>query len=154
MKKMADLICRYFDEHGVQYQRVSDDRVRAGFQLTHSTYMVHLHADEQNGRVVLAATIASPVPAGRRAAMAEYFARGNFQLAVGSLNLDMSDGQVVFRIRVIVADGELTDGMIHDALELALTTIDTYYPSMMEIIHAVASPADAMPEAKGSPLVL
>jgi len=152
MKSMMDVISEHFDSQDVKYQQTDSGRLRAGFKLTNSSYTVFVHPDEGNRRVVLVTTMASNVPEPKRAAAAEFIARANLHFAVGGFDLDFSDGQMVFRVGVIVADGQLTGGMVWEALALALTTMDTYHPGIMQIIHAGVSPADAVAAMRSEPV--
>ncbi len=90
------------------------------------------------------------VPGDQRAPMAEFITRANFGLNVGAFEMDMSDGELRFRVGVDLENTADCAPLLRQCLAAGLTTAERYYPGFMSILHADAHPRDAIAEVEGS----
>jgi hypothetical protein len=84
------------------------------------------------------------VPEPRRSAVAEYAARVNFGLVVGSLELDLEDGTVRMKTSIDVEGDRLSPALVRNLIYANVRTLDVYAPGLLLVIQADASPAEAL----------
>ena len=108
------------------------------------TYQAFLKVIESLDRLELFLIAAITVPVKKRSAVAEALARANYRTFGGRLDLDMSDGEIRFRIGIDVEGGELSPEMVSNLLAMGNTTLDRYLPALMAVVYANTSPADAI----------
>ena len=88
-------------------------------------------------------------PEGRRRAIAELVTRANWCLALGSLDLDFSDGDVRFRCAVDVEDGVLTPARLQNVVDAGLWTLDNYHDALLRVMIAGEEPGVAFGRVVG-----
>ncbi len=103
----------------------------------------------ENGKVVRVYTCTEMcVPAERRAAACEALMRANYGLPVGGFEMDLRDGEVVFKGSIFLADGELGDGQLAESIGGGIYLYDRYYPALMRVVFGGASPEQAIAEVE------
>ncbi len=86
------------------------------------------------------------VPEERRAAACEALTRANWGLPVGSFEMDLRDGELVFKGSIFLADGELGDAQLASSLRGGVYLYDKYFPALMRVVYGGASPEKAISE--------
>lgn len=79
-----------------------------------------------------------------RPSVAELIARANFSIHVGRFEIDMDDGQVGFRITHVIGESLVSPEVLECYLRSLVETVDRYFPSFMQHIHAGCTPEDAV----------
>ena len=88
------------------------------------------------------------VPEGRRAAVAEWTARTNFEHRFSSFGLDPRDGEVRCAAGLIVADAEFTHDMFRNLLLVNVQTMNDHLQELMQVAFGVApASVGSAPEA-------
>lgn len=82
--------------------------------------------------------------AAMRPLAAEMVARANYGLAIGRLDIDMSDGEIAFHIGHLIGESGLDDANIGRLFRLALNTSDRYFGALMRLIYGGHTPSDAV----------
>ncbi|MDM8007631.1 MAG: YbjN domain-containing protein [Phycisphaerae bacterium] len=89
------------------------------------------------------------IPEGRRTAMAELIARINYDLLVGGFALNLSDGNLHFRITMPLADAELTQEQFDRLIGTSLWTVERYFKAVCRLLYGGdLSPAEAVAEVE------
>lgn len=102
----------------------------------------------EGDQLTVLAVAPAAVPAARRAAAAEYVARANCGLYVGSLDLDMDNGEVVTRVGLDFEGEPLSPRLIRNALAIVVRLGETYLPGLAQV-SAGAEPRAALAAAEG-----
>lgn len=79
-----------------------------------------------------------------RLSAAEFITRANFGLVLGNFEMDMSDGEIRYRISHFIPDGGLADSTIRNLISTALNTSDRYFPALMRLLFAGETAEDAV----------
>src|SRR5262249_10540066 len=86
----------------------------------------------------------------KMAAMAEFITRANRGMRIGNFELDMEDGEIRYKTSLDIEGGELTNKMIDNLLRANLSTMNRYFPGMMELIYSDKSPKDLIQKIEGA----
>ncbi len=90
----------------------------------------------------------NPVPASKRAAVAEFITRANYGMRIGNFELDYEDGELRYKSALDFENQALTATLIRNAVQPAVRTLDRYLPGLLRVIFGGASPAEAVAEVE------
>lgn len=116
----------------------------------HTAYDFLATVDEALDLVVCCARIPSRVPDTRRGAVCELLTRINYALRIGNFEMDLRDGELLFRTAIDVEGGTLTTAMVDSLVGTGFFTADRYFPAIMRVVYGGASPEEALAEPEGS----
>jgi hypothetical protein len=83
-------------------------------------------------------------PPGRRAAVAEFVHRANWNLAIGCFEFNQETGEVRFRTSLDLDQESLAPQLIRPLIRHALFTADHYHDGFLRVAVAGVEPADAI----------
>lgn len=86
------------------------------------------------------------VPDDKRSLMAEAVTRANFNLIVGSFEMDMDDGELKYKVTVPLDDAQLSLAQYRHCMRASLSTIRRYLPDFYRIVFGDALPEDVIDE--------
>ena len=75
---------------------------------------------------------------------AEYICRANFGMRIGNFELDFRDGQVAFRSSINFKGVPLSEKLIDNMIQPALTAYEEFYPGLIRVLAALDTPAQAI----------
>ena len=130
-------------EREIDHHIIGDDSVGGRIRTEKAAYELFMTVDEPRECVFIYLIFPNRAPDGRRQAVAELIARANWRLALGSLDLDFSDGDVRFRCAVDVEDGVLTPSMLQNMVSAGLWTLDTYHDALVRVMIGGEEPGTA-----------
>lgn len=140
---LLGVVTAMLTEHEIDHRIVSEDSVGGRIRTDKAAYELFITVDEPRKCVLTYLIFPNRAPDGRRQAVAELIARANWRLALGSLDLDFSDGDVRFRCAVDVEDGVLTPTMLQNIVSAGLWTLDTYHDALVRVMIAGEEPVVA-----------
>jgi hypothetical protein len=108
-------------------------------------------ADDDAGAVQLLAVCPLLAPPERRAAVAEAIARASFGMLDGSFELDPADGEVRFRIGLLLGGTELSRELLVAMASQLGGAVDTYAAALEAVVAGEADPAEAIAAAERAP---
>jgi hypothetical protein len=118
--------------------------LRMRYEGQQATWTVLMHAREDLRRLSFYSVLPEAVPEPRRAAVAEYLHRANFDLALGCFELDYDTGRVRFRTSLDVEGAQLSQAQIRNYLYTNVLTCERYLPGLLQVIEAETGPAEAI----------
>lgn len=111
-------------------------------------YRILLLADEDAGVIGARTSAAFRVPPEKRVAMCEAINRANWGLRVGSFEMDMDDGEVVFRVGLDHQDSAVSARLVARVVQASLGTFERYVPAFMRVIYGGATAMEAIHEVE------
>lgn len=130
------IVKTWLDETGWKYQEDDDSPIiRSGMAGKFSTFNVFFVCDEEKQVLQAVALTLFRIPEAQRREVAEFMARINYHLLLGSLKMDMSDGELRYEVAIDVEDGVLTPAMVQHCCMSACTSFDRSFPHVMSIIY-------------------
>jgi hypothetical protein len=136
----------YCEENQIRYQiGVEEQSIQFGMVGAVANYMCHwrVSPDEE----VVQMRIYYPIMVREleaRQRVAEFVARANHNMMVGSLQIDMDDGEVTYHIPHILGGEMPSSEQIRDLFVTAFTTADRYFPSLMLLLFGGYTASDAV----------
>lgn len=124
--------------------------MRMEYEGANGSWPVYARVYEERDQVAVLCTLADPVPATARPAVAELLARANFDLTYGSWEMDFDDGEVRFRTSIDVSRAALTDGLLDPMVRTGLEVVDQFLPALRAVASGASSPAQAIAQYRGS----
>ena len=115
--------------------------------LTHCRCSVVFHHEPGADELVVMAMHSSVVPPERRAAVAEFFTRLNWNLTGNRFLLDWQDGEVRLRRDVDVLAVPNTD-QIGGWFYSACLLVDGFFPALMNVVYRGMNPAQALEQGE------
>ena len=123
----------------------------AFFSGTNGNFRLIIRTIEAREVIVMDAEISVKAPVAKRADVSEYINRINGNLLIGSFQIDMDDGEVIFRV-VINLEGIEMDcyQLLRNSLQISINEADDNLPGILSVIYTNISPKDALnPNQRG-----
>jgi hypothetical protein len=130
------------------YTETDDGAVVCEMTGEHTVYSFLFRVDERMDIVCCYARVGFRVPADKRLAVCETLTRANYGLRVGNFEMDMDDGEVRYKASLDVEGGVLSETMVQNLVRASVASFDRYFPALMRVVWAGASPTDAIAEAE------
>lgn len=149
MNNIKQITKQWLDDTGWKYQEDDESPIiRSGMAGKNSTFNVFFVCDEEKQVLQTVALTLFRVPENLRREVAEFMARVNYFLLLGSLKMDMSDGELRYEVAIDVEDGVLTPPMVQHCCISACTSFDKSFPHVMSIIYGGKTAEEAFNEWK------
>jgi hypothetical protein len=145
-----DQLCGYLGEDGFGYGlREDGTAIETGFRGRTGAFRLVIFIREEPALLGLLVRLPEIVPEPKRPAMAEAIARANYALALGCFELDVSDGEIDFRVSMPTPGGALTQEQFRSLLGAAMWTTDRYHRAFCRLNFADdLSPAEVVAEVE------
>jgi len=117
--------------------------LRFGFGGKNANYEGVMVFDEDEEDTLMLLVAPNKVPEPKRLAAAEFLTRVNYGIKHGCFEMDMTDGEVRFKVSAVLCEGQLSQQMVHKMIGLALITLDRCYPALMAVTFANQTPSEA-----------
>jgi hypothetical protein len=140
---LADDVVDFLERDGWS-PTVEDGYITCGFQGDNGEWQCYVTVFEDEERIVFYSVYPEHVSDRSRRDVAELFIRINFNLLVGSFDLDLDDGEARFRTSLDIEGGELTDGLLRQVAYANVTTMDHYLPAVRGVDATTVTPAEAL----------
>jgi hypothetical protein len=147
VNKPLDLLVAFFSRNGWPCMKLQDGVLVGLMRSDTGRWDWRALADGEVLRLYSVAPV--NVPRRRRGAVMEYLTRANWGLSTATLEMDLSDGQVICRTTVP------TRGVTRQGIEYLVhgnfSAIDRYLPGLLKVIYGQASPRRAVLKAEADP---
>ncbi len=121
-----------------------DPLIRCGVQGNGVTFRLYFQAREEQDQLLLYVVGPNLVPEDKRTAVMEFLTRVNYGLVIGNFELDLSDGEVRYKVSVDVEGSKLVPIMVKNLIGAGVTMMDRYYPGLMAVAYGGKSPLEAI----------
>ena len=131
-RPIEDAILRYLQEERLNYARVRDGVYR--IQYSDVNFSIRLTAFEELDTLMVLALMDEKVPASHRPAVIEYLTRINYgSLIIGNFEMDLSDGEVQFRISIDTEHVGINTKKIEQMVDNAIHHAKRFAPGIEEL---------------------
>lgn len=114
------------------------------FNVENASFLCYARVREEHEQVMFYTIFPLRAPAERRADVAEFVARVNYGLALGNLELDVTDGELRFKTSADVSAAPFTLPLLRSLMQTAIATADRYYPGFTALLYSDITPAEAV----------
>ncbi len=150
--QMLSAIKQFFDSHDLPYDEpiidVKEDGtlyfyIRARFDHATGSFKMSIMNAADGTCLLFYASSPLRVPAKRRQAISEFITRTNYGQVIGNLEMDFSDGEVLFKTCLDCEGTVLTDELIFGLLFGSYHGMGKYQPLIESVIIGEATPEQA-----------
>jgi len=146
ISEVAEEILKNEDFHyDVDYQH-NCKIIHAGLSAKNANYRLLMSISDDREQILVFLRSFMNVPKDRRSAVAEYLMRANYCTKIGNLEIDFRDGQVQYKGSLDLKNTVLVPDMLMTLIYRSSSTMDFFFPGLMEVIYGGKSPADAIAE--------
>lgn len=144
-ESLKEVVIRFLEAEGWHYQVVESGRVvRAGVRGERGTWTCYLRIDAERRTVVCHLLMDLNIPPESRPAVLEYLTRVNYNLPVGSFDMDVDSGEIRFKTGLETPAGELSVGMVRALALTGLHATERYFPGVLAVVHSGLRPDAAL----------
>jgi hypothetical protein len=151
---MAGIFSRLIDfmeEEEWKYEIVEGETVlRFNFTGSAGRLLCYADVEEDKDWLIFYSYLPVNAPPEKMQAMSEFITRANRGMRIGNFELDYEDGEIRYKTSLDIEGGELTNKMIDNLLRANLSTMNRYFPGMMELIYSDKAPKDLVQRIEGA----
>ena len=143
---MSDVVKAHLEAHDWKYKEKEypDPNRRlflSGFQGEGGSFQVVFDMNEGSQTLSISVRSQFNFPRAHRLPLCEYIARANYSLILGSFEIDMSDGEVSFKVASFAEN--FTDAMVLRNFHVGLSAMNEHFPKMMKVAYGVLTTEQA-----------
>ena len=150
---MAGIFSRLIDfmeEEEWKYEILEGETVlRFHFKGSSGRLLCYSDVEESKDWLIFYSYLPVNSPPEKLGAMAEFVTRANRGMRIGNFELDFEDGEIRYKTSIDIEGGELTNKMIDNLLKANLSTMNRYFPGMMELIYSDKEPKELIQKIEG-----
>jgi hypothetical protein len=151
---MAGIFSRLIDfmeEEDWKYEILEGETVlRFNFKGRAGRLLCYADVEEEKDWLIFYSYLPVNSPPEKMQVVAEFVARANRGMRIGNFELDFEDGEIRYKTSIDIEGGELTSKMIHNLLQANLSTMDRYFPGIMELIYSEKTPKELIQKIEGA----
>jgi hypothetical protein len=150
MGEILDAVIRFFHEDDWSFVQIEDrSALQLGFQGDNGQWPCYVESREEFKQFTFYSVCPVNVPEEKRFAMAEFLTRANYGLVIGNFEMDMDDGEILYKTSIDVQGDELSPSLVRNAVYVNVTMMDRYLPGIMSVVYGSSSPAEAIAQVEG-----
>lgn len=136
MNNIKEITLQWLREDDWKYQEEPESSIiRAGVGGKNLSFNLVFICEEEKQVFQVVALTQVRIPENFRREVAELMTRINYSLLLGSLKMDMDDGELRYEVAIDVEDGCLTPCMVKRCSLTACCSFDKAFPHLMSIIY-------------------
>jgi hypothetical protein len=130
------------------YVRLEDEQsIQIAVQGQNGAWSCTAHIRDPDRQCIIYSWCATPAPAARRMAMAEFLTRLNVGLIIGNFELDLDSGIVRYKTSLDVEGDRLSQALLRQLIYANINTMDSYLPDLLALIAGTATPLEVLGRA-------
>ncbi|MEI7024120.1 YbjN domain-containing protein [Paenibacillus sp. y28] len=134
---LHEVVEGYLNKMEIQYEWIQDHIARITYRGEQGAWIVLIRTDEAKQVCVVYSVYPVLVPKERHQDLAVFLMEENYDLAVGSFELDTSDGELRFRTSVDVENDRLTIELLGQLFISNIVVMDHYYHAIGDEINGM-----------------
>ncbi len=134
---MREVVQMFFLQKHWPYEDAGDDLYRLHVDGDQMEWVCLVKLDEARHFCLVYSILPELTPEARRADMAAFLAQTNYDLGIGSFEMDMADGEIRFRTSLDVEGDRLSLALFEQLLTTNISTMEQYLPALLERMAAV-----------------
>ncbi len=151
MNALVEVVRGHLEALGLTLDSTPDSPVlSADLSLSHLTATLRVAQDTsaESDPLVFVMILPIRVPPARRVILAETLLRVNYQLRLGSFEMDYEDGELRFRLTLVLGGNEPDKEQVGRWLLLTSTMVDGFFPVFAGVMYGSLSPLQAVEQGE------
>lgn len=150
MARILSRLIDFMEEEEWKYEILEGENViRFHFKGSSGRLLCYADVDEEKHWLIFYSYLPVNTPPEKMQEMSEFITRANRGMRIGNFELDFEDGEIRYKTSIDIEGGELTNKMIDNLLRANLSTMNRYFPGMMELIYSEKTPRELVQKIEG-----
>jgi hypothetical protein len=132
---MNEIVEGYLNGKEIPYERVAEGLLRITFTGMNGSWIVLIRTDEEKRICIVYSVYPELVLEEHRTGMAVFLIEENYDLEIGSFELDTTDGELRYRTSIDVEQGRLTRELFGRLITTNVVIMDHYF----HVLHDAAA---------------
>lgn len=136
---------QFFTEDDWGFTKLKGDYIlQLAFQGKHGQWNCFAVARDEAAQFLFYSVCPVAIPEDRRLAIAEFIARANYGLTLGSFEFDFDNGEIRFKTGIDVTHIKIQTAIIRQLVYANVALMDRYLPGILAVIETAAPPKNAI----------
>ncbi len=146
---LQNLVAEILDELEISYRKEDAECILFQVIVDSGALECEIRTEDEKDWRSLVISVASPtyVPRARFPQISEWIIRRNFSLKIGAYHIDLDDGNVQFRLGVLLGDSFASPDIVRSNLLTAIHVMDSSIPEIMTVAFSDRRALDIIEEA-------
>jgi hypothetical protein len=146
---LLEAVLAFLREQNWQFETTEPDppTLRMGFQGLNGRWSCYARIYPDTREFLFYSVFPVDSPPERRTAMMECLTRVNSGLTIGNFELDLEDGEILYKTSISAEGDRLTPQMVSNTVLANIETMDRYLPALLNVLYERASPAEAVAQS-------
>lgn len=150
MARILSRLIDFMEEEEWKYEILEGENViRFHFKGSSGRLLCYADVDEEKHWLIFYSYLPVNTPPEKLQEMSEFITRANRGMRIGNFELDFEDGEIRYKTSIDIEGGELTNKMIDNLMRANLSTMNRYFPGMMELIYSEKTPRELVQKIEG-----
>jgi hypothetical protein len=143
---VLDAVLTFLQEEDWMHEKTDTDPItlRMRFESDIAAWSCYARVFVDKREFVFYSVFPIEVPQAYRAPLMEGITRINSGLAQGNFEMDLADGEILFKTSIAVVGDKLTPQLVRNLVYVNLGAMDQYFPALNQILYGLESPKDAI----------
>lgn len=143
---ILDTIIDFFKTKQWEFSTAEHDPflLRTHYKSENGEWGFYIHFLPETEALVCYSVFPVDAPKNRRQDMLELVAQLNIQLVFGNFDIDLNDGEVVFKTSLMLAQNELTEANLQNVVSANLQTMSQCIRGMLLVLYEKCTIEDAL----------
>jgi hypothetical protein len=152
MPRIFEAVFEYFQSESWKFAQIPDQPIlRMGFSGQNGNWTCYAQTREEEEQFIFYSVLPNNAPEAKRAAISEFITRANYNLVVGNFEMDFSDGEIRYKTSMNLSNVEVSHPLLHGVIVPNIFTTERFFPGVMAVLFANASPEDAIIQVRNTP---
>lgn len=145
MENLVVALERFFEREGITSERTEfNDVFKLGFAGDNGCFRGHVEVDEADRTVQVRTVAPVRVQKSKRRLVAELLTRINYQLLLGTFEMNMDSGTIICRTSIVLGKSDLHSDVMAHLLYANWHAMDEFFPAMSAVLFGGISPRQSL----------
>ncbi|MDB9313579.1 YbjN domain-containing protein [Spirulina sp. CS-785/01] len=140
---MIDAVIHYFTIQGWDYAQEESNLLHSTFQVQEYQWDCYIQSFEAQKQLLIYSIVPAIAPQYKRAAILELTTRINYDLVIGSFDVELQSGYISYKTSLDITESYLDLALLKNLFQANLETVVYYLPAFQGVIQDDLSPLEA-----------
>jgi hypothetical protein len=145
MGLIFDTMLAFFTQDNWNFTQAQDETaLNLAVSGKNGKWRCHAQAREEQSQFLFYSICETAVPEAKRAEIAEFVNRANYDLVIGNFEMSFRGGEIRYRTSIDVEGDRLNQPLIKNVVYANVVMMDRYLPGILAIINGDVTPETAI----------
>lgn len=148
-RPLLEEVVEFFQQQNWDFLEVEGSSLALQFQGANGCWLCLAKVREARKQFIFYSICPVNAPEEKRLAVAEFLIRANYDLSVGKFELDFTNGEILCKTSVDLAERQLDSPLLGRLVYINLALMDSYLPGIESVIYRDVAAVDAIAQIEG-----